>query len=93
MLKNRTRPAQVLLCASLGLSGFAVLCPFVFAGHFEGFLSYLLYSIPLGFIAGVLAFFARSLAGMLIASFAALGPLLIVWGALSIHVSPFGRLF
>lgn len=93
MLRNRTRPAQILLCISLAVSGFAVLCPFLLPGHFDGLLGYLLYSLPLGFLAGMFAFWARSLAGMLIATFAAFAPLLIIWGLLSINISPFGRLF
>lgn len=90
MFRNQTRPAQILLLISLIISGIAVLIPFLLPGQFDGYLGYLLYSIPLGVVAGFFAFFARSLAGILVASFAAFAPLLIVWGLLSVHVFPFG---
>ncbi len=93
MLQNRTRPAQFLLCASLLVSGLAVMCPFIFPGQFSTILGYLLYSIPLGILAAMLSFFARSVGGMIVASFAAFAPMLLVWLLFSIYVSPFGRLF
>lgn len=66
--------------ASILISSLAIAFPYLFPSIFpEGTLTYYTITIPLGIVAGIFAYFARSWWLMALAAIAGLSPLLLIW--------------